>query len=276
MSSSRFGADTNLGSGSTLSSSSSSSSSRSGSISGAHSGAKPTEPNRAPPSAIGVEIIQNLSSVSSPLDGFLRRYRLRAKTLLSDGSRTETYLMDYIDRAPGRRDAVAVALVALDDSPSNPVAHAKVLLRKQARYPVHLVTGEILCTEVVAGIIEGDEAPEIAVVREVLEETSLEIDRTDVTSLGPAVFASPGMLTERFFPMMANIPTQALDHLPRLRPAGDGSPMEEGAVLLVATLEQALDATLQPVETNEGTLHITDAKTEIVLNRVWRHLTRLS
>ena len=49
------------------------------------------------PRVVGVEIIQDISRISSPIDGFLRRMRVRAKSLLSDGTRTDTYVMDWWD-----------------------------------------------------------------------------------------------------------------------------------------------------------------------------------
>src|SRR6185369_8190501 len=117
------------------------------------------------PRAVAVELIQDISGISSPLEGFLRRHRHRLKTILSDGQRTDVYVADFCDRAADRRNAIAVAAYARD--PGGDPMDAWILLRRQMRYAAYLVTGQPLTTEVIAGILEGDEALEEAVIREV-------------------------------------------------------------------------------------------------------------
>ena len=190
---------------------------------------------------------------------------MRAKTLLSNGTRTDTYLVDYVDRASTRRDAVAVAIYAR--SP-NDTTKAFVLLRRQLRYPVYLVEDRALHTEVVAGIIEKPETPEEATLREVHEETGLVTEASRVRRLGSPVFASPGTFTERFQPMSVELTLDALHGALSLQPEGDGSPMEEGASHFVVALDTALAAIWsQPPDGHEA-LAIRDAKTEIVLLRL--------
>lgn len=214
--------------------------------------------------AVGVELIQDISGLSKPLEGFLRRYRHRAKTLLSDGTRTDVYVADFIDRDPSQRDAVVVGLFS--HARGQPPRSALVLVRRQMRYAVYLATGAPLFTEVVAGLIESPELPEEAAVREVLEETGIEVDRGAVAALGPAFFAVPGTLTERMVPMAARVSESALRAAAGPAPRGDG-PMEEGAEHLVMTLGEALSA-MNPDPRAPPAFPITDAKTEIVFRRL--------
>ncbi len=207
-------------------------------------------------------MIQDLSEISKPLQGFLRRHRLRAKTLLTDGSRTETYVVDYVDRAEDRRDAVVVAAYALPEGATSP-NEASVLMRRQVRYPPFLLGGAPTMLELVAGLIELPERPEQACVRELLEEASLEVSIEMVESLGAAFFASPGILTERMFPVAVRLPIETLHAAAQLPALGDGSPMEEGASLVVMGISEAIEGAEQ--ESPEG---ICDAKTELTLRRL--------
>ena len=148
------------------------------------------------PRACGIEVIQDLSALSSPLEGHLHRHRERTKILLDDGSRTSVHIVDYVDRRPGHRDAVAVALHT-PRSPNTRTEDVRILLRRQFRYPVYLVQGTPLFLEVVAGIVEAPESPEDAAAREIAEEAGLSIDVRRVRRLGGPFFPSPGAFTDR-------------------------------------------------------------------------------
>lgn len=223
------------------------------------------EDRRQPARAVGVEIVQDISRISSPMDGFLQRHRLRAKTLLSDGTRTETYVVDYVDRDARRRDAVAVAAYC-PPPPGESSASALVLLRRQLRYPAYLVAGAPLLTEVVAGLMEAPEPPIEAARRELYEETGLDLEPSRFAVLGPPFFPSPGAMTERIFVVCAELP-ESVRALDSLAPApGDGSPMEEGAEVLSMSLGDAL--WLLDAPHGEQEITIEDAKTEIALRRL--------
>jgi 8-oxo-dGTP pyrophosphatase MutT (NUDIX family) len=215
------------------------------------------------PRVVGVDIIQDLSSVSKPTEGFLRRHRLRAKSVLENGHRTDVYTVEYVDRAPHLRTAVAVAIYAprLGAAPEE----GMVLLRRQLRYPVLVSTGDALFTEVVAGIIEGEEPLVSATAREVFEESGLEVGESAIQTLGPSFFVTPGAFTERVYPMMVRVDLAELERAPSLPLPGDGSPMEDGAELIVLSLAEALR---QITDRQEGSTGIQDAKTEIVLHRL--------
>jgi ADP-ribose pyrophosphatase len=224
-----------------------------------------------PKIAVGVELIQDVSEVSHPLEGFLHRHRHRAKTKLSDGTRSDVYTADFIDRDPMRRDAVVVAVVAKTGPTPRDVF---ILLRRQVRYAFWLVTGEPLITEMVAGLIELPETPLETTIRELREEAGLGVDAACIKPLGLPYFVLPGTLTERLVPMLALIPMEALEPLRGSTTVltGDGSGMEEGAELVVVSLEEALG--LLERSPDPSALYIADAKTEIALRRVALMLER--
>lgn len=219
------------------------------------------------PHVTGVERVQDISAIASATSGFLRRFRHRIKIELSDHRRTDSFVVDYADRAPDRRDAVTVALY-LPAPAGEPVGATTVILRQQMRYPVYLIEGETMFTEAVAGLIEGGESPESCAIREVLEETGIEAREARI--LGPAFYVSPGLFTERIFTVAVAIDEAILNA--RVAPPGDGSPMEMGALTLALRLDDALRL-CAGLETGRdiGTgrpLRIVDAKTELALRRL--------
>lgn len=216
----------------------------------------------------GVELVQDLSRISPPTEGFLRRYRHRVKSVLSDGQRTETFVVDYVDRTPERRDAVVVA--AYQPAPSGDPGEVQVLLRRQLRYPVQVVLGQPLFLEAVAGILEGDEPVVRAAARELFEEAGLDLPAHRFKVLGQPFFPSPGILTERIHVVAAALDPGALER--PLHPAPtDGSAMEQGAELVSLTLDDALR--LSEVPASEP-IYLADAKTELALRRLAVALTR--
>jgi 8-oxo-dGTP pyrophosphatase MutT (NUDIX family) len=221
----------------------------------------------AAPRVVGVEIIQDISRISSPTDGFLRRMRVRAKSLLSDGSRTDTYVMDYVDRDPELRDAVAILAYA-PAAEGLPIGATRVLFRRQLRYPAYQVTGQPLTTEVVAGLIEAPEHPVDAALRELYEETGLRATRDRMRALGRPFFPTPGAFTERFFPFAVEIDRDELESAQ----AYAESPMEEGADVLTTSLSDAMVLIDQDPLAAERGIFIADAKTEILLHRLQAYL----
>ncbi|MEQ8276409.1 MAG: NUDIX hydrolase [Deltaproteobacteria bacterium] len=220
--------------------------------------------DRAPPRAVGVELIQDLSAISPALSGFLRRHRHRIKTKLSDGTRTDTYVVDYVDRAPNRRDAVGAIAFIRDEDP----LRTTVLLREQVRYPPYVVSGQATMIECVAGIIEGDEPPEAAALRELYEEAGIRAAPTAARQVGGWFYPSPGILTERITIVAIELDADALDG--PLAPPGDGSEMEVGAELLSMSLGDAL--ALADRGGTDDPYQIQDAKTELALFRLKRML----
>jgi ADP-ribose pyrophosphatase len=215
-----------------------------------------------------VELVQDLSEISAPVSGFLRRHRHRVKTVMDNGRRTETYVVDYADRDIDRRDAVAVAVYARGKN----AAKTRVLLRRQVRYAAYLVTGQPTTVELVAGLIELPESPESCTARELWEEAGAVIESRTVQPLGPPFFPIPGLSTERIVPMMVELPSDTLDALALTQPPGDGSPFEEGAENFVVSLADAFEMMLVPADSAGDRPLINDAKTEIILHRLGRML----
>jgi len=85
-------------------------------------------------------------------------------------------------RGSGGIDAVAIAPVLLH--PSKPPSTLIIL---QYRPPV-----QAICVEFPAGLIDGDETPETAALRELKEETGYEGSIVDIT---PTIVSDPGMTT---------------------------------------------------------------------------------
>ncbi|MBI4822240.1 MAG: NUDIX hydrolase [Deltaproteobacteria bacterium] len=216
------------------------------------------------PLAIGIELIQDVTLLSGPGEGFLRRHRHRVKTLLDDGTRTDVFVVDFIDRDPHRRNAAVVALYAPAERPDD----ALVWLRRQVRYAQSRVSGHPLCTELVAGIIESPEDPLGCARREVLEEVGLDLPETSFSHLGPPFFVLPGTLTEEIHLIAARATQAQLLSASERCPPGDGSPFEEGAQPVILTLGQALELAASSRPADPSQVWIADAKTELGLRRL--------
>jgi len=73
----------------------------------------------------------------------------------------------------------------------------KVILVKQNRYPInHKISENIY--EIVAGKIDGDEKPVIAIQREILEEIGYDVSEAQIVSIGDMI-TSPGYTTETIY-----------------------------------------------------------------------------
>lgn len=202
------------------------------------------------------------------MEGYLRRRRVRARTVLSDGLRTDPYVVDWVERASYRRDAAAVVLFTPGPSPED----TRVLLRRQVRVPLFEVLAEPLCLELVAGLREDDEPWSECARRETHEEAGLSIHEDRFFELGPAIFPVPASFTEQVAILAAEV--DDLDHTVAggLVPPGDGSPMEAGADLWVLSLDEAIALCTTPAGRRDDGLFIADAKTEIGLRRLKAHL----
>ncbi|MCC7382762.1 MAG: NUDIX hydrolase [Deltaproteobacteria bacterium] len=222
------------------------------------------------PLAHAVEVVQDVSNLSSPVEGYLRRHRHRVKTVFADGSRSELYVVDYIDREPRRRDAVAIAVYAR--SSTGEIADTRILLRRQVRYAAWVRARRPLTTELIAGLIEDGEPPEATAVRELWEEAGLSTEVSRVRRLGRDFFILPGIFTERIVPLAVETSLAELERASSDLPAGDGSPFEEGAMQLVVTLGEAFELIDADAPADPRALTIDDAKTELTLARLWRVL----
>jgi ADP-ribose pyrophosphatase len=216
---------------------------------------------------VGLEILSE--KLVGREGGFLALRRYRLANVRADGTRSEPYLVDFIVRPKGI-DAVVVAVWRR--GPGGPV---EVLLRDGLRPPLHLgrdpsevpvpdAKRHLFFREVVAGIVEAHDRGEEGIRRraaaEVEEEAGYRVAAADVVLLGAGTFPTPGAMPERFW--LAAVEVAADD--PGAPPAGDGSPMEEGARVQWMALDAAIDACVA------GELE--DAKTELTLRRLRDHL----
>jgi len=195
--------------------------------------------------------------------GFLAIRRLHLRNRRDDGSLSEPYLCDFAVRPYGL-DAVIVVVwrrvggridVLLRDALRPPLA----LGREPDRVVVPDPRPYLHLTELVAGILEvgdvGEDGLRARAAEEVHEEAGFRVEAADVVILGAASFPSPGALPEKFHFTAVEVPGDAEAE----PPAGDGSPMEEGAVTRWLDLDQAIAACTGG--------EIEDLKTELGLRR---------
>jgi ADP-ribose pyrophosphatase len=196
--------------------------------------------------------------------GFLAVRRLRLRNVHDDGTRSRSYVCDFLVRPKGI-DAVVVVIYHRSE------AGVRVLLRDGLR-PV-LATGRdpkavpipdprpyLTFTEVVAGVIEADDRGEEGVRRraalEVEEESGFSVSPDAVQFLGAGAFPSPGSMPEKFWLTAVEVPGPHVQQ----KAHGDGSPMEEGATTRWMDLDEAIAACV------DG--RIEDVKTELSLRRL--------
>lgn len=213
-----------------------------------------------PPPAIEVEVVEDRTGQTPPEEGFLRLRRLTLRNHYPDGSRSESYGYDVVERHA--MDAVGIVLEATRRG------EPWVCLRSALRPPMGMRGGYAVpiaepCSpsmwEIPAGLIEPHEQGEAGLrgcaSRETLEEVGLEVAPEAFAMLGPAVALSPGVLGEKLWFLHAQVEPSE-----RGEPTLDGSPTEEGAAVRFVPLREALAAT------REG--RVGDVKTELALRRL--------
>lgn len=194
--------------------------------------------------------------------GFVFVRRMKVVAAFAGGDASEPFSYDVADRE--RLDAVVVVAHYRDDQ-----GVVQVVLRSALRPPVALrsrsiwpvpekdTLGELW--EVPAGLVEPEERSSEGLrrcaLRELFEETGIEVPPTRLLTLGPSTFPAPGMIGERHFFFHAEI-----DPGRRVRPPEDGSILERHASVIDVPLETAL-AGCRAGE-------VEDAKTELALRRL--------
>ncbi|MDP3232161.1 MAG: NUDIX hydrolase [Myxococcales bacterium] len=207
-----------------------------------------------------LEVVEDFSSTARCDEGFLQIRRLRCRNRRADGSHSPIFRVDVVDRP--KLDAVAVlvwrraeaGLEFLTRQNLRPAAYFR-----SEKTPVIVESREwLFCEEIVAGLLEpsddGERAIRARAVEEVHEEAGLRVEVDAVRHLGPPFFVAPGIISEKIFLTEVDV-----TGVVATEPQGDGSPMEEGAVMTwrpLASLQSAL-----------ATGEIQDAKTELALNR---------
>ncbi|MBS1148563.1 MAG: ADP-ribose pyrophosphatase [Myxococcaceae bacterium] len=211
-----------------------------------------------------LEVVEDFSATARCDEGFLQLRRLRVKNRRADGSSSPVYRVDVVDRP--RLDAVAV-LVWRRTGEGSPEFLTRENLRPAAYFRkdkqpvVPDGRSHLLCEEIVAGLLEPEDAGEaglkIRCAAEVLEEAGFAVSPEAVQLLGAAFFLAPGILSEKIFPAACEV-----TGLGQTLPEGDGSPLEEGGRIRWRSAPELFAAFQSGL--------IQDAKTELILQRFLR------
>jgi ADP-ribose pyrophosphatase len=223
------------------------------------------------PEITAIEVVDDYTARARCDEGFLRLKRLRARNRRADGSTSREYPIDVIDRPT--LDAVAVCLYArtprgieiLTRRGLRPAAYFR-----RGRTPVLPEPEYLLVEELVAGVLEPGEIGLDALRQrgadEVREETGFDVDPAGLVPLGGPFFPLPGIVSEKIYLLAGEVTRPPGPDVWPAPDEGDGSPLEEGAVLSWREMGEALAA----CERGE----IEDAKTELALRRLAARLDR--
>jgi ADP-ribose pyrophosphatase len=212
-----------------------------------------------------IELLADLTATSRCDEGFLRLKRFTARNRRDDGSTSREYRIDVIDRPA--LDAVAVCAWAR--GPRGIEVLTRAGLRPAALFrrgkPTVLPEPEyLLVEEIVAGVIEAGEqgldAMRARAAAELEEEAGIAVSPGRLEPLGAPFFMLPGIASEKIHLLAVEVPPPGSPEPQPAPPHGDGSPLEEGAVLRWRRLEDVIRA----CEDGE----IEDAKTEIAFRRL--------
>jgi ADP-ribose pyrophosphatase len=217
------------------------------------------------PRITDIELLSDLTATSRCDEGFLRLKRYTARNRRDDGSASSEHRIDVIDRPA--LDAVAVCAYARGPRGIEVLTRAGLrpaALFRRGKATVVPEPEYLLVEEIVAGVIEPGEHGLAAMQRrgadELHEEAGLLVDPSRLEPLGAAVFMLPGIASEKIHLLAVEVPPPQSTE-PRPAPEhGDGSPLEEGAMLRWRLLPDAIDA----CEAGE----IEDAKTELAFRRL--------
>ena len=217
------------------------------------------------PKVDAIEIVEDYTERARCDEGFLRLKRYRARNRRADGTVSPVYPIDVIDRPT--LDAVAVLLWAR--TPRG----VEILTRRGLRPAAYFRRGKaavlpepeyLLVEEIVAGVLEPGERGLDALRRrgadEVREEAGIEIAPDRLEVLGGPFFPLPGIVSEKIHLLAGEVSRPDGEGTYDAPHEGDGSPLEEGAVLRWRELGAAIAA----CEAGE----IEDGKTELALRRL--------
>ncbi len=212
-----------------------------------------------------IEIVEDFTARARCDEGFLRLRRLRARNRRADGSRSPEYRIDVIDRPT--LDAVAVCLWAR--TPRG----VEVLTRRGLRPAAYFRRGKaaalpepeyLLVEEIVAGVLEPGERGLDALRRrgadEAHEEAGIDVAPERLEPLGGPFFLLPGISSEKIHLLACEVERGAAEGRHDAPHEGDGSPLEEGAVLEWRELGAAIAA----CEAGD----IEDAQSELAFRRL--------
>lgn len=212
-----------------------------------------------PPPEIELDLVEDLSP--SHDSGFLRLVRRRYRARYPDGSVSEPFVYDAVDRRA--IDAVVMAAHYVEGGARwvylRSAVRPPLLLRDARRSPVPELDRGAGLWELPAGLIEESEQSKQGVVRsaarEIQEELGFDVSVAQLKELGPSTYPAPGIIGERHFYFEVEVDPQK-----RAEPSHDGSPLEHGGIVRAVRIADALALA------SEG--RIEDAKTELALRRL--------
>ena len=199
--------------------------------------------------ALALEIVRERAAHR---DGFLHLRRLDLVVVHEDGTRSATFPYDVLDRR-----ALDACVIVPHHRGSDGTPH--VWMRSCIRPPVALRAdpprSSGVLWEVPAGLVEPGEAPVETAARELAEELGFTVPTSALAPLGEWTTPAPGFVGEvhHFFHV-------EVDPSTRRDPGGDGTPLEDAAVIFALPLGEALTACARGL--------IRDAKTELALRRL--------
>ncbi len=207
-----------------------------------------------------LEVVEEFTGTARCDEGFLHVRRLKVQNRRADGSRSNVYRVDVVDRP--RLDAVAVLVYRAGETGLELFTRQNLrpaaYFRRDKSPTVPDGRTHLFCEEIVAGLLEptdhGEEGLRHRAAEEVWEEAGFRVEARNVELLGPPFFVAPGIISEKIFLAAVDV-TGSSD----LEPVGDGSPLEEGGLprwRTPASLEEAI-----------ASGEVQDAKTELALSR---------
>lgn len=190
---------------------------------------------------IRLEIVEDLSPEGSA--GFLRLVRRRYRAHYPDGTASEPFVYDIVDRSA--IDAVVLVAHYRDQ-------HARrVFLRSAVRPPVagrdparspmpERDPPHGLMWELPAGLIETGEQSREGLVRcarrELKEELGFDVKETALRELGPSMFPVPAFIAERLYFFEVEV-----EPATRSEPTLDGSALEHCGQVVTLPVEEVLE-----------------------------------
>jgi ADP-ribose pyrophosphatase len=208
--------------------------------------------------AIRLELIDDVSPPGPP--GFLRLVRRRLVAHYPDGSISQPFLYDEVDR----RAIDAVIIAAHFWEGGEPWVYLRsavrppLQFRDRSRSPVPESPNAALW-ELPAGLIEPDEQTPRGVFeagrRELAEELGFDVPTSAFAALGPSTFPAAGFIAERHFFVRVEVSPKE-----RKEPSLDGSALERFGRVVALPLAKTLDLC------RSG--RIEDTKTELGLRRL--------
>ena len=214
--------------------------------------------------SIDLELVEDLSPHAEP--GFLRLVRQRFIAHYADGSRSQPFVYDQVDRRA--IDATVIAAYYLDASGApwvylRSALRPPIVFRDRSRSPIPEQDPPGSIWELPAGLVEPQEQSVLGVrqgaARELEEELGFSYAADRMQELGPSTFPCPGVVSERHFYFATQVEPSE-----RREPGLDGSALERDGVVIALPLAEAL------AWCRDG--RIIDAKTELGLRRLAERL----